>query len=51
MCTSSAKTMLVAKGIPVVNITFTIDEQVAQSASEAAQKMGKKALTRQCWTT
>lgn len=25
----------------MVNITFTIDEQVAQSASEAAQKMGK----------
>jgi predicted HicB family RNase H-like nuclease len=27
--------------ISVLNISFTVDEQIAQSAREAAQKMGK----------
>ncbi len=27
--------------MPIVNITFTIDDQVAKHSAEAAQKMGK----------
>jgi hypothetical protein len=42
MCTHNLHTSCYqTKGITVVNITFTVDQQVAQSAREAAQKIGK----------